>query len=407
MNVRRSQPPVLVVGAGPVGLTSALALRAAGLPVTVLEADPDGRQRPGSRAIFYHRQTLQRWETMSPGLGWRISHAGLVWSTKRTFWGERQVYERTYPPPVLTELPHSTNLAQTQVEQFMFEACVKADVEFVWDASVVEVRADADGVALTTHDGKQRHAEYVIGADGARSAVRQAVGIPLEGSRSTNSFIIVDVREDEDRPLRPERVYYYEHPAVGQRNVLLVPFAGGWRADLQLGAKDEAEDFNQPDAVASWVGRVMPEKYAERITWISTYQFLQVVASSFTDPCQRVLLVGEAAHLFAPFGARGLNSGVPDAVEAAAAIAAAVRCNDREVAARAVDAFGRRRRVAAAYNRDAAGLALAHMQADSFVTRGKRHAAAMAATLGQRAGSWLDSSPYGPRAGARGTEAIY
>ncbi len=407
MSMRPGVLPVLVIGAGPVGLTSALALRAEGLPVTVLEAGPDGRERPGSRAIFYHRQTLQRWEAMSPGLGWRISDAGLVWSTKRTFWGERQVYERTYQPLVPTELPHSTNLAQVDAERLMFEACKQAGVEFIWSAEVAGVSAGPDEVVVTIADGTERRAQYVVAADGARSAVRQAVGIVLEGDRSANSFIIVDLLEDAERPLRPERVYYYEHPAVGRRNVLLVPFAGGWRADLQLRHDDEPDRFNEPAAVARWIARVLPEKYADRISWVSTYQFLQVIASSFTDAHRRVLLVGEAAHLFAPFGARGLNSGVPDAAAAAAAIRAALQAATPAEAASAIDAFAERRKAAAIYNREAAGLALAHMRADSVATRWKRRAAAGAAIIGQRAGSWLDSSPYGPRAAARGTEAIY
>jgi 3-(3-hydroxy-phenyl)propionate hydroxylase len=399
--------PVLVAGAGPVGLTSALALRAEGLPVTVLEAGQDGRLRPGSRAIFYHRQTLERWEAMSPGLGWQISRAGLVWSTKRTFWGERQVYERTYEPPPPGRLPHSTNLAQVEAERFLLEACKQAGVEFAWDAEVAQVRPGPDEVLVTTVRGTDWRAQYLIAADGARSAVREAVGITMEGSRSASSFIIVDVLEDDERPLRPERMYYYEHPAVGRRNVLLVPFAGGWRADLQLRPDDEPESFNAPDAVARWIAQVLPERYADRISWISTYQFLQVVASSFADLHRRVLLVGEAAHLFAPFGARGLNSGVPDAAAAAEAIRVALHAARAREAAGAIDGFARRRREAAIYNRDAAGMALAHMQASSAITRWRRRVAATAAVLGQRAGSWLDSSPYGPKAAERGTEAIY
>jgi 3-(3-hydroxy-phenyl)propionate hydroxylase len=192
-----------------------------------------------------------------------------------------------------------------------------------------------------------------------------------------------------------------------QPSLLLVPFAGGWRADLQLRPDDEPESFNAPGAVAEWIARVLPEKYVDRISWISTYQFLQVIASSFTDTQHRVLLVGEAAHLFAPFGARGLNSGVPDAGCAAAAIRTAVWAASHSEATSAIDAFAQRRRAAAIYNRDTAGLALAHMQAGSARTRWKRQTAAWAAVLGQRAGSWLDSSPYGPRAAAHGTGAIY
>ena len=122
--------PVLVVGAGPVGLTSALALRAQGLPVTILEAAAEGRQRPGSRAIFYHRQTMQLWESIRVGLGWEIANAGLVWSTKRTFWGEAQVYERTYPLPRPGVMPASTNLGQVDTEKILFRHCVEAGVEF-------------------------------------------------------------------------------------------------------------------------------------------------------------------------------------------------------------------------------------------------------------------------------------
>lgn len=407
MSMRSADLPALVAGAGPVGLTAALALRAHGLPVTVLEAGPEGRTRPGSRAIFYHRQTLERWETMKPGLGRQIAREGLVWSAKRTFWGERQVYERSYQPPAPAQLPRSVNLAQVDAERLLLDACADAGVTFAWDAEVTAVDSTPQGVTVRTADGSNWRAQFLIAADGARSGVRRALGIELQGNRSANSFIIVDVIEDAGWPHRPERLYYYRHPAVGARNVLLVPFAGGWRADLQLRPNDDPADFSQPEGVARWVSRVLPERYAERVSWISTYRFLQVVASTFTDAHHRVLLVGEAAHLFAPFGARGLNSGVPDAAAAAAAVAAAARAPGSSEAVARVREFAVQRRSAALYNRDAAGVALSHMRAYSPLTRVKRRAAAAAAIAGQRAGQWLDSAPYGPRAAARGTEAIY
>jgi len=145
----------------------------------------------------------------------------------------------------------------------------------------------------------------------------------------------------------------------------------------------------------------MPARYPDRVRWVSTYQFLQVVASDLADPLRRVLLVGEAAHLFAPFGARGMNSGFVDATAAASAIKAALGATGASAAAAAVGEFAAKRRAAALYNRDAAGAALAHMQARDPLTRGRRRLAAELARVSRRAGAWLDSAPYGPSGGPR------
>ena len=391
-----ADPQVLVVGAGPVGLTAALALRAEGLPVTVLEAEAEGRSRPGSRAIFLHRESLQHLETMREGLGWELARRGLVWTTKRTFYRGRLVYERTYDPPNPDVLPHSTNLSQVAIEAILLDAAKQAGVEFAWGQTVESVTTSGEGVQVRVASGGEWQARYVIGADGARSALRQGVGVELDGPRNDSAFVIVDVAEDEARPRLPERVYHYEHPAVGGRNLLLVPFAGGIRADLQLRPTDDPEDFNQPDTVKRWIAQVLPARYADRVTWVSTYRFFQVVASAFTDEHRSVLLVGEAAHLFAPFGARGLNSGIPDAIVASRAIKAAL--DDPATARSSIDHFAATRRAAALYNRDASSLALQHMHARGWNVRVKRRFAAAVAERGTRVGAWLDSSPFGPRA---------
>jgi 3-(3-hydroxy-phenyl)propionate hydroxylase len=387
--------PVLVVGAGPVGMTAALALRASGLPVTVLEAEPEDRDRPGSRAIFIHRESLEHLESVSEGLGWELARDGIVWTTKKTYYREDLVYERTYPPPDPGRLPHSTNLSQVVIERLLLDACKRAGIEFAWGQELVSSETSGGGAVLRTTTDEWR-AAYVVGADGARSVVRSSAGIELEGPRIADSFVIVDVAEDESSPRLPERVFYYEHPAVHGRNVLLVPFAGGIRADLQLRPDDDPEEFNDAEGVRSWIGRVLPPKYAERVTWVSTYRFYQVVASAFTDPHRRIALVGEAAHLFAPFGARGLNSGIPDAVVAARAIVDGSRAS--------IDHFATTRREAALYNREASNLALRHMQANGWTIRLKRHAQAAIAKRGIAAGTWLDSSPFGPRAVEHKTE---
>ena len=387
---------VIVVGAGPVGMTTALALRAKGVPVTILEAEGEDRTRPGSRAIFIHRESLEHLESVSDGLGWEIARHGIVWTTKKTYYGESLVYERTYPPPDPTRLPHSTNLSQVVIEQLLLDACKRAGVDIAWNQELTSSTTSPDGVVLRTAGGDEWSAPYVVGADGARSIVRSSAGIALEGPRIEDSFVIVDVAEDETSPMLPERVFYYEHPAVHGRNVLLVPFAGGIRADLQLRPDDDPEQFNDPEGVKRWIAQVLPPKYADRVAWVSTYRFYQVVASAFTDEHRRIALVGEAAHLFAPFGARGLNSGIPDALVAARAIA--------EGTPAAIDHFASTRREAALYNREASNLALQHMQANGWRIRLERRIKAAIARRGIAAGTWLDSSPFGPRAADHKTE---
>jgi 3-(3-hydroxy-phenyl)propionate hydroxylase len=312
------------------------------------------------------------------------------------------VYERTYPPPSPLRLPHSTNLSQVDIEAIVFDAAKEAGVEFAWDREVATAVTAPDGVTLTTTSGEQWQAEYVVGADGSRSAVRAGSARRLEGPRVASSFVIVDVADDPDHPLVPERVYHYEHPAVGGRNVLLVPFAGGVRADLQLRPDDDPARFDDTEGVKAWIRRVLPERYADRVTWVSTYRFHQAVADTFTDPHCRVLLVGEAAHLFAPFGARGLNSGIPDALVSAGAIRRAL--DDPAAAAAAVAEAAATRREAALYNRNASNLALRHMQADGWRVRLRRHLHAAVARRGLRSGAWLDSAPFGPRAAEHRTE---
>ncbi len=405
MNSTEPQPPngeVLVVGAGPVGLVSALALRSRRRAVILLEAEPEGRSRPGSRAIFMHKESLTLLEQIRPGLGWEIAAHGLVWPTKRTFWRGRQVFVRHYPPPDPSTLPPFASLPQVEIERLLLEACQKASVNFVWNTPVTGVETTPDGVTVRTASGQIWAADYLIGADGAHSVVRQALGIAMEGSRSKNSYIVVDVAEDPDDPLPCERVFHYKHPGVGGRNVLLVPFVGGWRIDLQCRDEDDPERFSGMEGVRRWLPKVMPARYADRITWVSTYQFLQVLARDFTDQHHRALLVGEAAHLFAPFGARGLNSGIADAIAAATAIDTALKEGDPSRAEEAVEEFARVRRAAAEYNRAAARQALAHLQKRSPAMWVKRQIAALLAPRWERAGLWLDSGPYGPRSGPPG-----
>jgi 3-(3-hydroxy-phenyl)propionate hydroxylase len=398
MTGAQSLPPVLVVGAGPVGLSAALALHAQGLPATVLEADPADRIRPGSRALYVHADTLRRLERNTPGLGSEIARHGVVWHTRRTRYRGREVYRRDYPPFTGTGLPPFTSLRQVDTERLLHDAAKHADVHIEWDAQVVRLQVEHDRVRLHTADGRQFEAGYLIAADGARSAIRQQLGITLIGHRSPRFHLVVDVEEDPEQPYLAERIFDYHHPELDGRHLLTVPFAGGVQVDLQCLAEDDPEVISDPERTRRWLPHILDPGAGERILWISHYYFQQRVAATFTDPQRRVLLTGEAAHLFAPFGARGMNSGIADADEAARAIAEALR---DQVADRAISDYQQRRLEAAHRNRHAAGRALAHQQA-AGPARLAQHAAARLAPLIPAAGRWLDQAPYGPRRAANG-----
>ena len=144
-----------------------------------------------------------------------------------------------------------------------------------------------------------------------------------------------------------------------------------------------------------FVRTVMGEQYEENVTWVSSYKFLQVMADTFVDDHRRVLLAGEAAHLLAPFGARGMNSGIADADEAARAVAAAIDAN-RPTARDEIELYAARRETAAEYNLEAAGTALEYLQGDNPVTNLRKEAAASLADCFEPTGEYLDDAPYGP-----------
>lgn len=389
---------VIVVGAGPAGLTAALALRSYGLSVLVLEKRTEVDPRPGSRAAYLHGESLAHLEAISPGLGTDIAAAGIMWHTKRTFWRGREVYCQSYDlSRRRSGLPPFTSVPQTTTEDIMLRACATAGVEIVWGTEVSTMSIGPSHVALLDGKGVERTSLYVVGADGARSVVRAGIGATLEGPRTENVFVVVDLKDDPDHPVSRERVFHYGAPNIDYRNVLMVPFAGGWRVDLNLKETDDPEWYCSEAGLRQWIPKVMPAAYGDRVSWVSTYRFAQQTATRLTDTHRRVLLCGEAAHLFAPFGARGMNSSIPDALAAAAAIREGMdRGPTTPEAHQAIDGFEERRLAAAHFNRDCAAEALTHMTGATRTVQVRRHLAAWAASWGRKQGKWLDSAPYGP-----------
>lgn len=399
MSSETTEKPALVAGAGPVGMTAALALHARGVDTAILEAEPEDRDRDGSRAIYIHGATCRILERIHPGLGKAFVEDGLVWPTRRTMYRGKEVFNRTYDSPGGDgEIPHFTSLPQVVSEQHMLDALDEAGIEIHWEAEVETVDSSPDGVTVETSDGRTWETEYLVGADGGGSTVRKEIGAEFSGEQSENAFIIADIRDervDEDFE-GLERLFHYDAPETDGRNVLLVPFTGGWRLDIQCFDDDDPEEMASEETMREFVRDVMGEEYTDKLEWISSYFFLQVQADTFIDEHRRVLLAGEAAHLLAPFGARGMNSGVPDADEAASAIAVALGARTEGVAHDEVELFAARREKAAEFNIGAAGQALEYLQGEDPVTVLRKEVAAELAGTFEAAGEWLDDAPYGP-----------
>jgi 3-(3-hydroxy-phenyl)propionate hydroxylase len=229
----------------------------------------------------------------------------------------------------------------------------------------------------------------------------------MQGENLDSRWVIVDVDEVEENPLPPELIFHYEHAALGGLNVLLIPFKGGWRVDVQCKTQDDLERMGSEAGVREWIPRIMDPRYAERVRWISTYRFNKLAADRFTDEKRRVLLAGESAHLFPPFGGRGLNSGIIDAIRAARAIAQALRAPNRAAAHALIDEVADDRRDAARFNMEAAAIGVTIMAPKSAWQKIKRSVAVAAMPWSRQARYWLSLGPNGIVGGRPGKAGIY
>jgi 3-(3-hydroxy-phenyl)propionate hydroxylase len=301
--------PVVVVGAGPIGLSLAIDLAQRGQSVVLLD-DAD-RIGEGSRAICFSKRSLEYWDRL--GVGQRMVDKGVVWSVGRIFHGASQLYQFNLLPEEGHKRPAFINLQQFYAEAYLVDRVHELPaIDLRWRNKVIALEQRNDNVLLTveTPDGPYSlRANYVVACDGARSSLRQMVGAEFAGKVFEDQFLIADVRMTAEFPT--ERWFWFDPPFHAGRSALLHKQPDDiWRIDLQLHPDSDPTVEKRPENVRPRIARMLGHEKFEFV-WISLYKFQCRRMHKFLHG--RVIFAGDAAHQVSPFGARGANSGLDDA----------------------------------------------------------------------------------------------
>jgi 3-(3-hydroxy-phenyl)propionate hydroxylase len=306
--------PVVVVGAGPVGLSLAIDLAQRGQKVVLL--DNDYKLSSGSRAICFAKRTLEIWDRL--GVGDAMCAKGVEWNVGKVFFHDDLLYRFDLLPEPGHERPAFINLQQYYAEAYLaLRAAELPGIETRWQNTVASCEQTADGVLLgiDTPDGRYTlQADHVVACDGSRSPLRAMLGQESKGRVFRDRFLIADVKMAADFPA--ERWFWFDPPFHPNQSVLLHRQPDGvWRIDFQLGWDADPEVEKQPERIKPRVDAMMRAALGRDVSyeleWASVYTFACLRMDRFVHG--RVVFAGDAAHGVSPFGARGANSGVQDA----------------------------------------------------------------------------------------------
>jgi 3-(3-hydroxy-phenyl)propionate hydroxylase len=313
--------PVVIVGAGPVGLAAAIDLALRGVPVVVLD-DAD-RIGEGSRGICWSKRTLEILDRL--GVGERLVAHGVTWKLGKVFYGDELLFSFDLLPEAGHKMPAFINLQQFYLEKALVDRALELkNLELRWSNRVVGVDRLNDGARLTieTPDGLYRlDADWLIAADGARSSVRSFLGLDFAGVTFADKFLIADVRMAADFPTE-RRFWFAPTFHAGQSALMHRQPDDIWRIDLQLGPQADALAEQEPERVRARLQKVLAPHDFE-LEWVSVYTFNCRRLDRFVH--DRVIFIGDAAHQVSPFGARGANSGIQDAENLAWKLASHLR----------------------------------------------------------------------------------
>ncbi len=305
--------PILVVGAGPAGLATALALHRRGIEVTVVDAAE--QTDPRMRASTFHPPTLDMLAELDV-LGPLLEQGVKVprWQMRQHESGRfvtfdlKSIADRTGHPYRL-QLPQQVMCAE------LIRALEAGGVPIHYRAAVTDVRQDDDAVYASINGLGDVECSFLVGADGAKGAVRNAIGLEYGGKSYTHASVLVSTPFQFDEYIDELEGVAYCWSSRGPYSLLRQP--GLWRASLYP-AVESLEEAAGEDRAREWLGFIAPGAEDAEIVDISPYRVHERCVDTFR--VGRVALAGDAAHLNPPSGGMGMNGGVHDAVNLARTI---------------------------------------------------------------------------------------
>ncbi|MGW6427397.1 FAD-dependent oxidoreductase [Nocardia sp. NPDC055053] len=307
---------VIIVGAGPTGLTAACALQQAGVRVEVLERSAEGAGN--SRAAVVHASTLEAFAAIDVAA--EIIAEGLRFDAFAVYRRDERLIRVEFDG-IGCRFPFVVTIPQNITEQILHRRLVSLGGQITRSTTVTELIQASDHVRVTAvgDDGRSvsRSARYVIGADGVGSTVRKLSGIEFPGSTYPDEYMLADVT------LRgyvtDDEVCLYFSPAG---SVIVAALPGGiFRIMCSVaGAFDPANVAALQDLLEE---RGPGGLTVDTVVWASKFQLQRRLAETYAR--DRVILAGDAAHVHSPTGGQGMNMGVHDAVDLANRIVGILR----------------------------------------------------------------------------------